>query len=71
MERDPRPITEDRETTREKFPKHFARTTDLALERSEYKVGKPVDNVVRQFKRRFSAFIVSFFFLNSFGATLL
>ena len=52
MERDSRPITEDRETTREKFPKHFARTTDLALERSEYKVGKPVDNVVRQFKRR-------------------
>ena len=52
MERNTGPFTEDRETTRDKFLDHFAKATDLALERSEYKVGKPVDNVVRQFKRR-------------------
>ena len=51
-ERNPRPLIEDRETTREKFLKKFTKVKDLALERSEYKVGKSVDNVVRQFKRR-------------------
>ena len=52
MERNTGPFTENRETTREKFLKQFTKVKDLALERSEYKVGKSVDNVVRQFKRR-------------------